>query len=261
MIKTAIKQKSWWYSISDTIVYQRLKNPKAFNDFLEEISFYKSILGTHRKLIFDVGANVGTKSKIFLLLSELVISFEPDLKNFKILEARLKKYHNCIINSFALGSKEGFSKYYSIESDSAYNSLSEKHITTVVKNRGIINKKTELNQYEVKTNTLDLFISKYGIPYYIKIDVEGYEKEVILGLTQLIPLISIEANLPEFLPETLDIIDYLDKLSNGKYVYNYSTQNRLELGQYTSSVEFRAIISSLHFKSIEIYIKLETSAN
>lgn len=44
----------------------------------------------------------------------------------------------------------------------------------------------------VETDTLDHKIQKYGIPYYIKIDVEGYEFEVLKGLSKPIEIISIE---------------------------------------------------------------------
>lgn len=254
--KSLIKRQSWWYGISDTIFYQKLLNADNYNSFLKEINFYKSIIGTSNKLIFDVGANVGTKSKIFSLLSEKVVAFEPDLQNFKILNARLKHIKHCVINGYALSSKESIAKYYSIENDSAYNSLSKKHINTVVKSRKILRDKKGLTQYEVKTSTLDFSINKYGKPDYIKIDVEGFEKEVVSGLNILVPLISIEANLPEFLPETIDIINYLDKLSKGKYLFNYTIDSNFELKEFVNITEFKKELSTLQVKSIEVYCNL-----
>lgn len=255
-LKSAIKQQPWWYIMSDSGIYQRLRNASTFNSFLREISFYKSIVGTSNKLIFDVGANVGTKSRIFSLLSEKVILFEPDLENLKILNARLKRNSNCIINGCALSSRESVAKYYSIGNDSAYNSLSEKHINTVVKSRGIIDEKHGLTQYEVNTNTLNFFIHKYGVPDYIKIDVEGFEKEVIFGLSILVSMISIEANLPEFLPETTDIINYLDELSKGRFFYNYTIKETFELPEFISATEIKKKLSVVDVKSIEVYCRL-----
>jgi hypothetical protein len=43
--------------------------------------------------------------------------------------------------------------------------------------------------------TLDVAILKYGLPDYCKIDVEGYELEVLTGLSQAIPMISYEYHL------------------------------------------------------------------
>jgi hypothetical protein len=36
--------------------------------------------------------------------------------------------------------------------------------------------------------TLDRLIGQYGVPDFIKIDVEGYEKRVFMGLTQRVPV-------------------------------------------------------------------------
>jgi hypothetical protein len=43
--------------------------------------------------------------------------------------------------------------------------------------------------------TLDSAIRAFGIPYYCKIDVEGWELEVLNGLTNAIPIISFEYHL------------------------------------------------------------------
>ena len=48
---------------------------------------------------------------------------------------------------------------------------------------------------EVPSITLDYLISKYGIPYYIKIDIEGGELNAIQGLNHCVQLLSIEACL------------------------------------------------------------------
>jgi len=252
-LKSLIKRQSWWYLIADSIIYQKLKNAAGYSSFLKEIEFYGAAIGASNKLVFDVGANVGTKSKIFSRLSEKVVLFEPDRQNLKILNARLKHNSRCIINACALSSQETVSTYYSIGNDGAYNSLSKKHIDTVVKSRGIINEKYGLTQYEVNTKPIDYFIYKYGIPDYIKIDVEGYEKEVIFGLTIPVPKLSIEANLPQFIPETIDIINYLDQLSKGKYLFNYVIDNHFELKEFITASELINELDALHVKSIEIY--------
>ena len=65
-------------------------------------------------------------------------------------------------------------------------------------------KKTKVN-----TTTLNNLINSYGLPYFIKIDVEGHEEQVIKGLTHPIPIISFEANLPQFLEHSISIVKYL----------------------------------------------------
>jgi FkbM family methyltransferase len=255
-IKSLIKRQHWWYAISDHVIYQRLRSRDRYDSFLEEIAFYESFIGKSNKLIFDVGANVGSKSRVFSLLSERVVLFEPDLENLKILNARLKNISRCVIIDCALSSNQSVATYYSIGNDSAYNSLSEKHINTIVKTRNILTDERQFSQYEVNTSTLDFFIDKYGVPDYIKIDVEGYEKEVIGGLNVLVPMIGVEANLPEFLPETIAIINYLEQLSNGAYLFNYAINNSFKLKEFVNATIFKNELLTLSVKSIEVYCQL-----
>ena len=61
--------------------------------------------------------------------------------------------------------------------------------------------------------TLDHLIRDFGVPFYIKVDVEGYEPAVIRGLSRPVPLISFECNLPEFADEAEECIARLVHLS------------------------------------------------
>ncbi len=59
-----------------------------------EFAFYRGLLNGFRKgdLIFDVGANVGTKTEAFLRLSARVVSVDPDDANQEVLRASFLRY-------------------------------------------------------------------------------------------------------------------------------------------------------------------------
>jgi hypothetical protein len=59
--------------------------------------------------------------------------------------------------------------------------------------------------------TLDNLIREYGTPFLIKIDVEGYELEVLKGLSQPIKMISFEFTVPE---KSNIIIECIDRIRN-----------------------------------------------
>jgi FkbM family methyltransferase len=64
----------------------------------------------------------------------------------------------------------------------------------------------------VAATTLDDLIAEYGTPELIKIDVEGYEAEVLKGLSQRVPKICFEWNeeMDSQLWESLDLLRELD---------------------------------------------------
>ena len=68
-----------------------------------------------------------------------------------------------------------------------------------------------------KSSTLNFEINKYGIPYYIKIDCEGAENLILKNLKYNIEVLSFEANLPLFLNQTIEIINYLKSNFNRYY--------------------------------------------
>jgi hypothetical protein len=84
------------------------------------------------------------------------------------------------------------------------------------------------NRSVVQMTTLDELIGEYGKPNFCKIDVEGYESRVLAGLSQPLPVLSFEF-VPEFVQDTLDCIDHLDKL--GVSAFNYSIGESMQLAQ------------------------------
>jgi len=78
----------------------------------------------------------------------------------------------------------------------------------------------------VRTTTLDRLISQYGLPSFIKIDVEGFEYEVIKGLSTPVNILSLEFT-PEFIESTFNCINYLSKL--GRIELNYSLRESMTL--------------------------------
>jgi len=66
---------------------------------------------------------------------------------------------------------------------------------------------------------LDQLIAEHGLPAFCKIDVEGYELEVLKGLSQPIPALSFEY-VPACLELARDCVTYLARL--GPYRFNGS---------------------------------------
>tara|TARA_Y100000813_G_scaffold154693_1_gene114798 strand:+ start:174 stop:944 length:771 start_codon:yes stop_codon:yes gene_type:complete len=249
-LRKFLKKQPLWVRFSHSDIYQKFRNPKFYKKQIQEKIFFQNILKNFdNKLIFDVGANIGSKSVIFSHIAKRVIAFEPTDQCVYILKNRILK-SNVEIVQCALSNENSIKSFYEVEDDSAYSSLSNKHID----NR--VSKDLNVSSKSIKTYTLDYFIDNYGIPSFIKIDVEGYEKEVIYGLTNPVKLISFESNLPEFLSESIDVINYLDKISSGNYKYNYSSEGDLLINNFVNKETIINRVKKVEYSSIEIYAKL-----
>jgi len=195
-------------------------------------------------LVFDVGLNIGDKSEIFLKKGCVVVGFEPLFECFQHAKDRLSNYSNFRAENIALDKKEGFEKIF-LTSYHTISTMSKEFISEVKKERF---KEYDWNgERTITTNTLDNMISKYGKPEYIKIDVEGYEHNVLSGLTSKINLISIEFN-PELCSETIKCLDYIDNLNNNNTEFNYVYRfdDNFKFDKWVSKEEISKYLTSVN---------------
>jgi len=132
-------------------------------------------------LVFDIGANIGNTVRIFIKHSKKVIAFEPN----PILKSKLSKMFegdNVVIDTRAISNKNG-TQILNISSSFSISTFSDEWIN---------NSRFSLNSIwdyptEVETATLNQIIYEYGVPDYIKIDVEGFEYEIITAFDKFLP--------------------------------------------------------------------------
>ena len=143
---------------------------------------------------------------------------------------------------------------------SAVNTLSKKWATTLSENKArhtydhcglnFVQRRT------VETTTLDELITEHGRPIFIKIDVEGYELNVIRGLRHAVPYLSFEVNLPEFRPEGLECVALLGDLAvNGKFNYTADCERGFALERWLDSNKFLQVLEQCSETAIEIFWK------
>jgi len=163
------------------VIYRKFFRTDWSRRLKEEIELYSQFIEPG-DLVFDVGANVGRKSEIFLALNARVVAFEPQPDCYEELQARCGYSSRFKAVRSALGSEEGTLPLYIREHSGASSLVSDWQQRDV------------LSTTKVQVKTLDAAINEYGLPKYIKIDVEGYEIEVLRGLTQLPDIISFECH-------------------------------------------------------------------
>lgn len=221
-------------------------------EFEKRVNFYSQFI-SNGDLCFDVGANYGNRTEAFLELGAKVVAIEPQPKPLRFLKRRFKD--RVTIVDKALGEIEGTVSLF-ISSSTSLTSASKEWVDKV--SNGRFSKASWNDQILVPLTTLDQLIKKYGKPEFCKIDVEGYEFEVIKGLSDSIHIISFEYTIPEFTDKAIMCIDHLNSI--GKIECNYSVGETLKLAlDYWSEPEkFISLFNQLHLNGIidgDIYVR------
>lgn len=176
---------------------------------LKETRKRKAFYGSFIKkddLCFDVGANEGNRIIPLLRLGAKIVAVEPQESCYKFLKLRFGDKIKLVTKG--LGESEGVESFH-ISNASTISSFSQEWINSV--------KASRFKEYnwekvvKVEMTTLDLLIEQYGRPEFIKIDVEGYELNVLKGLTKPVQLISFEYTVPE---QTNKVIECIERIEN-----------------------------------------------
>lgn len=203
------------------------------------VIFYRQFIRP-RDLVFDVGANMGNRVEAFLALGARVVAVDPQAQCVHYLQRRFGNRIS-VVNS-GLGASTGTATLH-LSNAHTTASMSENWITeTMSTNRfeGVVwNRKIA-----VPVTTIDRLISQHGTPQFCKIDVEGYELEVLRGLSQPIRSLSFE-----FTPDVFDVtrgcIAHLESLS--RYRYSYSVGESMVLAtQWTTADDL--------LRQLEVYL-------
>ena len=151
-------------------------------------------------LVFDIGANIGRMTDFYLSLGARVIAVEPQSECLKILTKYAGK---AVIEPCACGDVEGEMEMAIYGTASTISTLVPDHYWQ----QGGPWANTPKDGVEiVKVTTLDKLIEKHGKPRFIKVDVEGYEREVLRGLCHPVDFLSFEFQ-PYFRGAAFECVD------------------------------------------------------
>jgi len=169
------------------------------------------------KIAFDIGANIGQTVDALLPNYDKIICFEPNPSLVTIIKDKFFNNDKVTIEELGLSDKIE-TKKFNISNSHVVSTFSEDWINNSIFTN-VYNWDTSI---DVKTTTLDEVIDKYGIPYFIKIDVEGYEYEVIKGLTKLLENTYFAFEWAEEQYEIVNkTIKYLKELGYNNFAYTY----------------------------------------
>ena len=187
---------------------------------------------------FDVGANVGDWSDVFLSLGAAVVAIEPQSACFDALEKKFGKNSSVKLVRAGVGQREE-EKELKVSVVSGNSTFSDEFIEYYRHFSYASWPTTE----RVPMTTLDHLIHQFGRPAFCKIDAEGYELEIIKGLSMPLRFIQFEY-VPPFRKQTLECIDALSHLGDFRFNYSWYEEMKLQLGQPVSAGEMRWLVKS-----------------
>ena len=181
----------------------------------KEIQIIKSIVNKESSNTIDLGANVGIFTQVLAECSKHVYALEPDPENFRQLQQNMKNFDNV----------------------SLYNCAASNMTGTEILHKSLINNGMHRlyqsalcfggQQIAVKTIRIDdLIIEQEKVEKidFIKMDVEGFEYFVIVGMTELLkrdkPVIISEFH-PDSIRESGANPERIFDIMTKRFNYNY----------------------------------------
>jgi FkbM family methyltransferase len=142
-------------------------------------------------LVFDIGAHVGDRVAAFRRLEAVVVAVEPQPALAKTLRLLYGRDRKVTIEEAAVGRRSGVIEFNLNIDNPTISTASEDFMAAAAHAPGWRGQ-AWTKRIPVPLTTIDVLIARYGMPVFIKIDVEGFEAEVLAGLDQPVQALSFE---------------------------------------------------------------------
>ena len=192
-------------------------------------------------LCFDIGAHVGNRTRCWLDLGARVIAVEPDPAMATVLRALFGRRPSAEIVETAVGASAGSGTLYVSRRTPTVTTLSADWMEAVSRSRGFGGVAWD-DRRHVEVTTLDALIARYGLPDFCKIDVEGFEAEVLAGLSQPLPALSFEV-VPAARWVADECLERLGKLADYRFNITVGERHAFAWRDWIDAAGMRAWLS------------------
>lgn len=142
-------------------------------------------------LAFDVGAHVGDRAASFRRLGARVVAVEPQPRLARALRLLFRGDGGFTLVPALLGATPGEAVLRLNSANPTVATASEAFIAAADGAPGWEGQRWDAALTLPRT-TLDTLVARHGLPHFLKIDVEGWEAEVLAGLNQAPRALSFE---------------------------------------------------------------------
>jgi FkbM family methyltransferase len=263
LAQNVLKRLGVYHRVKASVLYDaywRFADKRVVDERRAQLRFYQDILEGFRPgdLIFDIGANQGVKGEVFLKMGARVVAADPDEANERVLREKFLRLRlrprPVVVVAKALGDSETVTTMWIDAPGSTMNTLSPKWVDTLRHDETRFGSALQFSRTkQIAMTTIDRLMEIYGSPFFIKIDVEGFEPAVLRGMHRPVPYLSFEVNLPEFRPEGLECVERLKSIaSTGEFNYAIDS-HKLVLPHWQSASDFAKVLEACSETSIEVF--------
>ena len=177
--------REWWGIARSLVIYWRPGRQRGLR------RLYRPFIRPG-DLVFDVGAHLGDRSAAFRALGARVVALEPQRHLVPVLRRIVGRRGGITIRAEAVGAAPGRAELaVSTRTPTVSTVAAGWRAGVIGKNPGFGRVRWDRTE-EVPMTTLDRLVAEFGLPRFVKLDVEGHEAEALAGLTAPVESLSFE---------------------------------------------------------------------
>ncbi|HUT78257.1 MAG TPA: FkbM family methyltransferase [Polyangia bacterium] len=178
-------------------------------------------------LVFDVGAHAGVRTAQFLACGARVVAVDPLPDAADWLRRVYGGHSRVAVVEAAVGPREGAATLRIGSADTTVSTCEPWFIEATSRTKRFGEAMAWEDTAQVRMTTIGALAKEHGEPWFVKLDIEGFEPQALLGCPAAPPLVSFEFT-PEMEGHAKKCVDLLLAL-DGEYRFGWSYGESLAL--------------------------------